>query len=171
MTNMNSIQNEKWIPFLLARDGYICKGCQRPLNQLNTKVNIDHIDNNPYNNPDDGSNYQLLCHPCNIRKGMNKIQDSLEDRPYTPEMKKNLKSEPKWVNWMINEMIQNHSVCYGEAIANGADLVNVSTETTKRYLKKRLGKDGLFELGWGKCKSALCDETHIYEKGQSPKME
>ena len=105
MSNLSSAQNEKWIPFLLARDGYYCRKCDLPLYKLNSKVNIDHIDNNLDNNPKDGSNYQLLCHPCNIKKGMQNIQASIEDRPYTPEMKKNLRSEPKWINWMINRVI------------------------------------------------------------------
>lgn len=29
---------------------------------------LDHVDDDPYNNPSDGSNWQLLCHPCNVRK-------------------------------------------------------------------------------------------------------
>lgn len=176
MTNLSSKQTERWIPFLIARDGpYCCTrfgyGCGKPFSELTSKVNMDHIDNNPDNNPQDGSNYELLCHPCNIKKGFIKIESHLEERPYTPEMKKNLKAEPKWVNWMINEILQNHSVCYGEAINNGASIVGVSPETTKRYLKKRIGKDGLFDFGWGKCSSPLCDETHIYDKGQAPRME
>lgn len=176
MSNLNTRQTEQWIPFLIARDGPICNtklghGCGKPLYELMSKVNIDHVDNNVDNNPKDGSNYQLLCHSCNVKKELTKLETKIEDRPYTPEMKKNLKAEPKWTNWMINEIIENHSVCYGEAINNGASIVGVSPETTKRYLKKRLGKDGLFELGWGKCSSVLCDETHIYDKGQAPRME
>lgn len=170
MANMNSVTNERWIPFLLARDGQKCKGCGKPLSELKSRVNIDHIDNNSDNNPDDGSNYQLLCSSCNTKKYWQKLK-GIEDRPYTPEMKLNLRAEPKWVNWVINYISERHSICRNEAIANGANLVNVSTETTKRYLKKRLGEDGLFELGWGRCASKLCDETHIYAKGSAPVME
>ena len=170
MGHLNSKQLEKWMCFLLARDGYYCKGCNKPLYELLSKAVIDHIDNDDSNNPPDGTNYQILCHSCNTLKA-NSIQNKIEDRPYTPEMKLNLKAEPKWVNWMINSILENKSVCHGEAIADGAEIVGVSTETTKRYLKKRLGKNGLFDLGWGKCKSILCDETHVYEKGHAPKLE
>jgi len=167
---MNTQQTEKWIPFLIARDGAICNGCKKPLSELLTKVHIDHIDNNPDNNIEDGSNYQLLCLKCNTRKHYRQIQ-GIEERPYTPEMKLNLKSEPKWVNFVVNEIYEHKNICKNEALSSGAEICNVSTETTKRYLRKRLGATGLFELGWGKCASQLCDETHVYFKGGAPKLE
>lgn len=60
---------EYWTSFLIARDGTACKLCGRQIHVLNHKIEVDHIDNDPLNNPKDGSNFQLLCKPCNVKKG------------------------------------------------------------------------------------------------------
>jgi 5-methylcytosine-specific restriction endonuclease McrA len=47
---------------ILVRDHYTCQTCDRFGNE------VDHIDGDSSNNPDDGSNYQTLCKPCHSRK-------------------------------------------------------------------------------------------------------
>lgn len=44
-----------------------CRECRRE-NILKVATDVDHIDGDPGNNPQDGSNFQSLCHRCHSRK-------------------------------------------------------------------------------------------------------
>ncbi len=172
-SRMNTKDTAIWIPFLIERDGRFCNYCKTPLHLLKHKIEVDHKNGNPYDNPKDGSNYQLLCKKCNNEQyhRQRHKQQIIEDRPYSPSMQTNARSEPKWSNWICNNTLEKGSTCKGEAIANGAYSAEVSPASTRRYLNKRLGENGLYESGWGKCTSELCNGTHIYFKGDAPKKD
>ena len=53
---------------------------------------------------------------------------------------------------------------YDEAVNAGAEFVEISTETTKNYLKKMISSVGDYEIGWGQNGG-----TFIYEKGTAPR--
>lgn len=63
---MKPRQKEIVICYLIAIDGRYCNGCNTPFEELEHKVEIDHIDDDSMN--DDLSNLQLLCKKCNISK-------------------------------------------------------------------------------------------------------
>lgn len=44
-----------------------CKMC-RKVDILKLATDVDHVDGNPGNNPQDGSNFQSLCHSCHSKK-------------------------------------------------------------------------------------------------------
>lgn len=71
----NNSQRLDILMHLIERDGPLCQGesCKRLL-QI-PDMRIDHIIPVKANGPNELSNYQILCHACNIRKGMN--EDSL----------------------------------------------------------------------------------------------
>lgn len=146
-------------------------------------VQIDHINGNSFqrDGPDGEycKNEQLLCTPCHIRKSANDqankrmIKLGLQTREPTPEMDKNIKSEPEWMKTVTNYIYQNHSICLSLARYGFSKLSDV---TTHRYLKKRLVSidpelDPVFETGWGRCNSALCNGIHLYFYGNAPVSE
>lgn len=49
---------------ILERDGYRCRHCGRT-----HKLSIDHITPRKLGGPSDETNLQVLCRPCNARKG------------------------------------------------------------------------------------------------------
>ncbi len=52
--------------FCAKRDGKRCKRCKHKATPRSSVV--DHVDNNPLNNPKHGRNWQILCHSCNTKK-------------------------------------------------------------------------------------------------------
>lgn len=50
----------------LTREPF-CRMC-RKANLLVLATDVDHIDGDPWNNPEDGSNFQSLCHACHSKK-------------------------------------------------------------------------------------------------------
>jgi len=113
-------------------------GCGKPLHELSHVVNVDHIDGNKNNNPDDYSNYQLLCNSCNIEKWhKQKYLTSLDVAdPNSLTLKVGSKMEYQYIRWLYAMIIKNKAVHYKIAIFTGALEISGSPESTKRYLKK-----------------------------------
>ena len=70
------------------RDGEKCAHCgwtygmestafqkQHKLNEKLQRIELDHIDGNPCNNPPDGSNWRLLCRTCNLWWGVESVRE------------------------------------------------------------------------------------------------
>lgn len=144
---------------------------------------IDHINNDSNQrdsmNGDYCGNEQLLCTPCHVRKTSNhqalkkRQLFILNAKPSSAEMEKNIKSEPQWVKEVINHILNNKSICLSLARYGFPEL---SPVTTKRYVDKRLVSldpevDPLFEDGWGRCSSRLCNGIHLYLYGNAPVSE
>ncbi len=51
----------------VQRDGLRCRKCEEKP-KTNRGHTIDHVDEDPTNNAEDGSNFQLLCRSCNTAK-------------------------------------------------------------------------------------------------------
>ena len=51
---------------VLVRDNHQCRKCSRVV--VGRQAQVDHVDGNSWNNPADGSNWQLLCHVCHGKK-------------------------------------------------------------------------------------------------------
>ena len=60
----------RFIPYLYARDGFLCRECLEPLGEIINpkKVQVDHIKPRRVGGQDDMDNLQLLHTHCNIRK-------------------------------------------------------------------------------------------------------
>lgn len=56
----------RWV---LARDSYTCRQCGKYGNQ------VDHVDGDSTNNPEDGSNWQCLCRRCHSAKTMKEMRE------------------------------------------------------------------------------------------------
>lgn len=145
-------------------------------------VEIDHINGNSNQRDSiDGTycgNEQILCIPCHMKKTANerymksRSKISITREP-TPEMDKNARLEPEWMKVMTNYIYEKHSICMSLARHGFSELSDV---TTNRYLKKRLisidpDVDPIFETGWGRCDSALCNGIHVYFYGNAPASE
>lgn len=133
------------IQFCIKRDchdGIRCNICKRFMSE--DQIRLDHKDNNPENNPKDGSNWQIVCARDNYLKnpgGRRKrnIQDpSVIERPRetSAEMEKNRRSEPAFRSWLYDYLRTNRRIEEDTAIHAGAEKAHCSTITVKRYLVK-----------------------------------
>ncbi len=151
MTNMNAKQREMLKPFVMAKQGGIfCVLCGKTREQLledgkSGQIDIDHIDNNNNNNLLE--NLQFLCHSCNTKKNHPSIEEP-QQRVMTPEMALGRSFETRfrsWVNGLMLTPKNNGVVEYNFLVNSGAEKVQCSPETIKRYLKKMTSEEGDFE--------------------------
>ncbi len=137
--NLNAKEIEIARNLCLARNGYICLLCKNPFSDKSV-AEVHHIDGNPNNNPQNGSNWGLVHHSCNvidnyIKKRMEAIDG---ERPPPFEYAVGTKMELRWIRWMIDTITKNQSLTWDEARYTGALESNCSPETTKRYLMKHV---------------------------------
>jgi len=135
---LNAKQLELARCICLSRDGYCCIKCKTSLTDLSSVAQIDHIDNNNKNNPLDGSNWQLLCGSCNVRKSwIEKRIEVIENKENTPfAYAVSSKMELNYVKWLIDELMQGHDITWDKAINTGALEIDGSPVTTKKYIRK-----------------------------------
>ena len=136
MSNMSKSNREKYYPQIVQRDGEFCQGCTKLLNEIGI-LEIHHKDGDTSNN--DLDNMVLLCHGCNHK--IEKKDQAISQRDYTPEHKKNIEKEPMYERWLYGElMLNNWHIPLEDAIDDGAYTIKVSVETIKRYLRKLTSK-------------------------------
>lgn len=154
--------------YLCARDGEQCMFCRAKPPKV--KLEIDHIDNNPYNN--DPANLCLLCkkHNCQMRGKKpsehkriihsHSLQNENErDTPLASpatqftkevldyhsgsvEMRANSMFETKFNNWVMSAATRSVELLKKEAVNSGAYEVGCNTQTTARYLDKLTSDSG-----------------------------
>ena len=154
MSHMNSRTRNRLYKELVDRDGEKCAHC--PPGTVFTKLVIDHKDNNNSNN--DLSNLQLLCRSHNNLKnprgpGRKKLSpvcmdgnEHLPPRRFTPEMEKNLVSEPVFRRFVAEEVLKYGKKELLELICAGAEEAGCSTVTATRYLQKMTSSSGKYEV-------------------------
>lgn len=175
--HLNQRQRHELYPIIENEQGgsfcNICGATPRSLeaNNRDSKLVIDRIDNEKgYFLQDSNTgkisprmdNMQLACKSCNNTKDRNKPK--VEDRKMTPEMVVNRRAEPFFRKWVRGKIEEDGKLEYDEAVNAGAEFVEISTETTKNYLKKMISSVGDYEIGWGQNGG-----TFIYEKGNAPR--
>lgn len=163
---MSARQREEFIPFLLARDGYVCNtkrghGCGKTISELIAEssvreelqgkprktvlLTVDHIDNNSTHNhdfDDEGNitgyctNLQLLCWSCNLRK-RKLTKSTTTGRELTEAQKHKQKNEPRFINMILDELEKREHVCIKGIIAKGARDFG-SQVTLWRYLETEI---------------------------------
>lgn len=143
MGSLNSRQLELARCICIARDGRNCPKCNKYFHNLENVVHVDHIDGNPQNNPDDGSNWQLLCHSCNVQKWHRQKWESVLDTGNPDEsitLRIGSKMEFRYIRWLyaVIKKSEKKRISYDSAINTGALEIEGSPETTKRYLRKHI---------------------------------
>lgn len=144
MGKLNSKQIEFARALCIGRDGRNCVKCGLMFTKLNSVVNVDHTDGNSENNPIDGSNWQLLCHSCNVQKFHRQKYETIfdganPDVAYT--LKIGSKMEYRWIRWLYQYLRKNKSCSVDFAINTGALEIEGNPVTTKRYLMKHIQAD------------------------------
>jgi hypothetical protein len=149
MSRMNSKKRKYWYPILVKRDGPQCAWCG--VSDKVKQLIIDHIDNNNDNNPNDGSNYQLLCRRHNALKSIRAkhehrpqqfVRPVIDTMPAT--MQKNQEAEPKFVKWLKEYLKENGELEYQTCLVDGACIADCSQVTIGRYLEKHSSQYGPF---------------------------
>lgn len=144
---MNSRQRDYWYPKIAQRDGEFCRGCMKLASETKEKfLLIDHRDNDNSNN--NFENLQFICRSCNYLKNP-RGSKPLEERPSTPEMKKGERMERYFRNWLFGLITENHKWLLEDVIDSGAEITEGSTETIKRYIRKCVSTEGMYEITEG----------------------
>jgi len=160
-------QHEIAYKFIAARDGeycLICKGDGKLKKSVETKLQIDHADNNTKNwGP---ANLHLVCQKHNLwlrqmtaqahRKTIyaysaknererekklgvettHAIKELVDYRSGSTEMQANSYYETYFREWLLGELLRLGSMPKKEAINSGAEVVGCSQVTTRRYIEK-----------------------------------
>jgi len=145
---LNGYTRKKLYRVLSEGNGEACKECGKLPNQ--GQLVIDHKDNNNRNNG--LTNLQLLCRSCNYKKNPRKlpldqcvsVSESVMDG-YVSEIDLNRRKEPlfrEFVNQFVSEIKE---VPQNEIVYSGAEEVEISPVTARRYLDKMCSGRGIFE--------------------------
>jgi len=117
---LSTEQAQRALGLAIYLHGNRCKYCGRS----NRKLELDHVDGEPTNNPPDGSNWAPSCGPCNKEKGPHrgpgkrgaKLRSILDGRfrdgahrkpPYERESERERESEEESVRSISAEMKKN----------------------------------------------------------------
>jgi len=136
MGRFNAKQLEIIIQFLIGRDGRFCSKCKKPIHQLRSKINVDHIDGDKKNR--DTNNLRLLCHPCNIISGLEikawLVSKSGKQAPI--ELRLGSRMEKHFIEWLTGYIEKHKKIEWGKCRNMGALEINGSREVTKNYMMK-----------------------------------
>jgi len=132
------------------RNGKRCEYCDKRKRWKRKDLVLHHRDNNPENNPKDGSNWAIACRSHNARlnpRGLGKfnprralrIEDLRTSRPSTEEMRRNKVAKPLFIEYFtlcIDEdgFVNIDDIC-GYVSRESAKLIpgGVVTATVERY--------------------------------------
>lgn len=149
MSRMNSRTRKKLYPIIAKRDGEICRVCH--ILATEKQLVLDHMNND--NSDNSLNNLQLLCKSCNYLKNPRKqpvdnlcVRVCEEERPLTPEMVENRRKEPRFRRWLFGKILKDGKIRYEEAVDAGAEYIQASTETVKRYLRKMTSSEGMYAI-------------------------
>jgi len=142
---MNKDTHDRLYPMITQRDGELCRMCGKLARETSEGfLLIDHKDNDNSNNSID--NLQFLCRGCNFRKNPKEEATELDEREASPEMKKNEVMEKEFRRWVFGYITEHTKLLVEEAIYSGAEIIQGSPESTKRYIKKMKSGAGMYEI-------------------------
>ena len=137
-----------------------CGVCGRPepeyIDEKKRQMDLDHIDGDPDNNPPDGSNWQLACHSCNVKKnprgkrkqpyfnGIERLKEYQSRReamrednlPIPATMQKNREAEPLFRKSVERLITRYGKMARGDVVDAASEAAGVSQATGTRYLDK-----------------------------------
>ena len=142
MSKMNGPTRKKLYLEMSDGEGEFCKMCGVAAKKR--QLVIDHKDNNNSNNRRD--NRQFLCRPCNYKKNPRGpvdecVSDCEESIP--SEIQVNTSKEPLFRRFVYHEINENGIITEHDLINSGAEHVEISPVTSKRYLNKMCSSIGL----------------------------
>lgn len=140
---MNGIMRKK-IYKILAQQGEYCKMCKKL--SWEGQLVVDHKDNNNSNN--NLQNLQLLCRACNYLKNPRRPVDLCEsvnmaDNETSSEIDINTRKEPLFRKFVFHQLNERNKVSQNELVYSGAEEVEISPVTARRYLDKMCSNRGL----------------------------
>jgi len=144
VSRMNGTTRKKAYVLLINRDGEFCKFCDRKPDQM--QLVIDHVDNDNSNNHTD--NWQLLCRRCNFikhRRPVDKCVSENEVASDTTELQESRLKEPKFRRYVAHRINEEGKVTEEDLINSGAEEIENSPVTTKRYLNKMCSSVGIYQ--------------------------
>jgi hypothetical protein len=142
---MNGPTRSRFYRMIADRDGEFCRGCGAL--PWEKQLVLDHKDNNNGNN--DPANLQFLCRSCNYLKNPRKPVDecvSVSEGEYeTSELSVNRLKEPMFKKYVATRINESGKVPETDLINAGAEHLDISPVTTKRYLNKLCSSAGIYE--------------------------
>ena len=147
---MNKRQHDEFYPQLVKlQHGEFCAMCERDKYDLlcegqKPEFLIDCIPND--GDHTDIKKLQILCRSCNTKKNWPSTIEPFE-RTATPEMIRGSRYEKDFRRWVAGQFLANPNsgFTYTYLKNSGAEKVNCSPETIKRYLDKMASAEGLYE--------------------------
>ena len=126
--------------FCIKRDGRRCAICGRFISI--SRAILHHVDNNPSNNPPDGSNWMAVCKRDNYienpRGSKKQNAFDMSQSSYIHEASSEMRSKermyPQFCHWLRAYLIKNHCIEYHTFINTIAKKTGGSQITMKRYL-------------------------------------
>jgi len=187
MTNMNALDREIGIPYLLCRDGRRCNtingdGCGKSITQLIEESNfrfemldkirklpvivIDCIDNSGEHridiyNEELMKQYQILCNSCNKIKNPHRVRTTqTTGKSPTREKLDSLNFNPTYHRNLHNFLLDNQHICLKEMKMAGKKLSGGANQvTTDRYFEDEL-RTNANTTGRYQSFPYLCDSDH-----------
>lgn len=142
---MNGRTRKKLYRLVSRRDGEKCAICG--ITSATKQLVLEHRDNNPKNN--DLTNLQLACRADNYRKNPRRPQNLCERNrsisPQPTELTINRQCESEFRKYVKHEVNERIHVPEKDLIDSGAELLNISPITAKRYLDKLCSAAGSLE--------------------------
>ena len=138
---MNGNARKKMYRLLVQGYGPFCRSCGHSDEEY--QLVIDHIDNDNTNNS--CNNLQLLCRRCNYLKNPRRPDDlcvSDERDPAHPIMRVKNDKEHQFREFIKEEITEKQSIPYRDLLNAGAEYMDISPVTAKRYLDKMCSSVG-----------------------------
>ena len=142
MSNMNGPTRKKFYYEMVCDEGEYCKWCK--VSGKEKQLVIDHKDNDNSNNQ--RKNRQFLCRPCNYIKNPRRPVDECVSEDENPtEISINRTKEPCFRKYAYQRMDEEGEIYESDLRDSGAEHCEVSSEATRKYLKKMSSSEGKFQ--------------------------
>jgi len=140
---MNGLTRKKLYPLIALRDGEYCRCCGALPHEK--QLVIDDKDND--NSSHDMSNLQLLCRACNYQKNSRRPLDNVSEclNEDETELQKSRRSEPLFKSFVMHVLNELEEAPELDLIYSGAEDVDISPVTAKRYLNKMCSSRGILQ--------------------------
>jgi len=143
VSKMNGNTRRRKYQEIVKRDGEYCRCCGKL--PYEGQLVIDHRDN--YSSNNSLTNLQLLCRACNYIKNPRKRPDDLcvnykSNRENESCLSINREKEPLFKEFVYKKIHRGWSIALKAIINSGAEEIDASPVTVKRYLDKMVSSSG-----------------------------
>jgi hypothetical protein len=142
---MNGPTRIKLYKIVSNRDGEFCRGCQAL--PWEKSLILEHRNNNPKDNRPE--NLQIMCRACNYvknpRGGPLDQSENVSEYVNKSELEVSRTKEPLFRRFVCQRLNEERQVTQNDIINSGAEHVEISPVTAKRYLDKMCSVTGLLQ--------------------------